>query len=63
MNNVFMLSDFVKSLIQKGDRMQAIRYIYDFELVKEFPPVPILKDHLTFKKLTETSHVPEVSFP
>ncbi|XP_074358945.1 uncharacterized protein LOC141698196 [Apium graveolens] len=54
------ISDLVKSLIQKGDRMQAIRYIYEFELVGEFPPVPILKDHLNFKEVTEASHVPKV---
>lgn len=53
------ISDLVKSIIQKGDRMQAIRYIYEFELVGEFPPVPILKDHLSFKKVTEASHVPK----
>lgn len=62
-NTVFMPTDLVKSLIQKGDRMQAIRYIYEFKLVGEFPPVPILKDHLNFKEVTEASHVPKVCFP
>ncbi|KAK1360342.1 hypothetical protein POM88_044816 [Heracleum sosnowskyi] len=53
------ISDFVESLIRKGDRPQAIRYIYEFDLVGKFPPVPILKNHLNSKKVTETSHIPK----
>ncbi|WOH04506.1 hypothetical protein DCAR_0623915 [Daucus carota subsp. sativus] len=48
-------TNFVESLIQKGDRLQAIRYIYEFELVGKFLPVPILKDHLSSKEVMEMS--------
>ncbi|WOH04507.1 hypothetical protein DCAR_0623916 [Daucus carota subsp. sativus] len=56
---VFRLSDknFVESLIQKGDRLQAIRYIYEFELVGKFLPVPVLKDHLSSKEVMKMSPV------
>ncbi|XP_063935013.1 uncharacterized protein LOC108227686 [Daucus carota subsp. sativus] len=47
--------DFVESLIQKGDRLQAIRYIYEFELVGKFLPVPVLKDHLSSKEVMKMS--------
>ncbi|XP_074358219.1 uncharacterized protein LOC141697629 [Apium graveolens] len=53
------IPDFVEILIQKGHRLQAIRYIYEFELVGKFLPVPILKNHLSFKKLLDASDVRE----
>lgn len=43
-------TDFIESLVQKDDRLQAIRYIYAFEVAEKFPPVPILKAHLTYSK-------------
>ncbi|XP_063942719.1 FRIGIDA-like protein 5 [Daucus carota subsp. sativus] len=36
---------FIKGLMKK-DRLQAIRYIYEFNLVGKFRPVSILKDHI-----------------
>lgn len=43
-------TDLVETLVQKDDRLQAIRYIYAFELVEKFPPVPLLRDHVSYTK-------------
>lgn len=45
-----MPTDFIKGLMKK-DRLQAIRYIYEFNLVGKFRPVSILKDHICSQNL------------
>lgn len=45
-----MPTDFIKGLMKK-DRLQAIRYIYEFKLVGKFRPVSILKDHICSQNL------------
>ncbi|KAA8536930.1 hypothetical protein F0562_029408 [Nyssa sinensis] len=45
---VYKIPDFIQNLIKKEQRLQAIRYIYAFGLVDQFPPVPLMKDHLTY---------------
>lgn len=43
-------SDFIQSLISQKKRLEAVRFIYAFELVDKFPPVPLLQDHLNDAK-------------
>ncbi|MCD7453887.1 hypothetical protein HAX54_022593 [Datura stramonium] len=37
---------FVQNLLTKQQHLEAIRYVYAFELVDHFPPTAILKDYL-----------------
>ncbi|KAK8504561.1 hypothetical protein V6N13_064023 [Hibiscus sabdariffa] len=41
---------FIRKLVEKKQHMEAIRFIYAFEQVKEVPPVPVLKDFLNHSK-------------
>ncbi|KAK8712937.1 hypothetical protein V6N13_148165 [Hibiscus sabdariffa] len=41
------ITGFIRKLIEKKQHLEAIRYIYAFEQVNEFPPVPLLKDFLS----------------
>ncbi|KAK3023670.1 hypothetical protein RJ639_043551 [Escallonia herrerae] len=55
------IPDFVQNLIQKEKWLQAVRYIYAFQLAVKFPPVPLLKSHLSgakelSKKICEEGH-------
>lgn len=38
---------FVRSLIERQLHLEAIRFIFAFNLVDKFPPIPLLKGHLT----------------
>ncbi|WOG84317.1 hypothetical protein DCAR_0103500 [Daucus carota subsp. sativus] len=51
LNYMGKVNDLITSLIEKGRRLMAIRYIYGFKLVEKFPPVPILNDHISFSNL------------
>lgn len=46
----FIVSDFVQHLISEKKQLAAVRFIYAFELVDKFPPVPLLKAHLNHVK-------------
>lgn len=68
LNFLVMPTDFIKGLMKK-DRLQAIRYIYEFDLVGKFRPVSILKDHICSQNLLpakihwkKTSSEPQVCF-
>ncbi|OIT39253.1 PREDICTED: uncharacterized protein LOC109238345 [Nicotiana attenuata] len=37
---------FIENLIRKRQSLLAIKYIYEFELVDSFPPVPLLKNYV-----------------
>ncbi|KAK8712926.1 hypothetical protein V6N13_148154 [Hibiscus sabdariffa] len=41
------ITGFIRKLVEKRQHMEAIRFIYAFEQVNEFPPVPVLKDFLS----------------
>ncbi|GMI65084.1 hypothetical protein HRI_000177700 [Hibiscus trionum] len=41
------ITGFIRKLVEKKQHMEAIRFIYAFEKVNEFPPVPVLKDFLS----------------
>ncbi|KAH9688463.1 Inactive FRIGIDA-like protein 2 [Citrus sinensis] len=43
-------ADYIQELIAKNRRLEAIRFIYEFELVDQFPPVPLLKGHAKYAK-------------
>ncbi|XP_052877302.1 LOW QUALITY PROTEIN: uncharacterized protein LOC128283929 [Gossypium arboreum] len=45
------LSGFIRTLVEKKQHMEAIRFIYAFEQVNEFPPVPVLKDFINHSKI------------
>ncbi|XP_002512283.2 FRIGIDA-like protein 2 isoform X1 [Ricinus communis] len=40
--------DFIQKLIDKNKRLEAVPFIYEFELVGEFPPVPLLRAHAEY---------------
>uniref|UniRef100_A0A2P2NFE8 FRIGIDA-like protein n=1 Tax=Rhizophora mucronata TaxID=61149 RepID=A0A2P2NFE8_RHIMU len=40
------INGFIQSLVEKAKRIEAIELIYAFNLVKDFPPEILLKDHL-----------------
>lgn len=42
---------FIQTLINKKQYIDAINFIYAFELVKEFRPVPLLKNYLKYSKI------------
>lgn len=44
------MTDYIQELIVKNRRLEAIRFIYEFELVDQFPPVPLLKGHAKYAK-------------
>lgn len=51
-NLCILFSDFVNRLIQRALHLDAIRYIYAFDLIDKFPPASLLKGYF--------SHVKEV---
>ncbi|XP_077217433.1 truncated FRIGIDA-like protein 1 [Tasmannia lanceolata] len=38
--------DFIQKLVSKGKQLDAVNFVYAFELVNKFPPVPLLKAYL-----------------
>lgn len=42
--------DYIRELIAKNRRLEAVRFVYEFELVDQFPPVPLLKGHAKYAK-------------
>ncbi|XP_050224657.1 FRIGIDA-like protein 5 [Mercurialis annua] len=40
------VSGFLQNLVKQNKHIEAIRFIYDFELVNEFPLVPLLEDYM-----------------
>lgn len=44
------MPEFIQKLITKGRQIQAMKFIYEFELVKLFPPVHLIKAHLRLTK-------------
>ncbi|KAK9292138.1 hypothetical protein L1049_020097 [Liquidambar formosana] len=47
----YEIPHFIHKLVKKGQRLMAVRYIYAFNLVDKFPPVPLLKDHVDYSKM------------
>ncbi|MBA0654068.1 hypothetical protein Goklo_021144, partial [Gossypium klotzschianum] len=45
------ITGFIRTLVEKKQHMEAIRFIYAFEQVNEFPPVPVLKDFINHSKV------------
>ncbi|KAH1083188.1 hypothetical protein J1N35_022949 [Gossypium stocksii] len=45
------ITGFIRTLVEKKQHMEAIRFIYAFEQVNEFPPVPVLKDFINHSKI------------
>ncbi|XP_073303050.1 FRIGIDA-like protein 2 [Primulina huaijiensis] len=40
------VSDIVKKLIDKGKQLLALKFVFEFELIDEFSPVPLLKAYV-----------------
>ncbi|KAL3851150.1 hypothetical protein ACJIZ3_013032 [Penstemon smallii] len=40
------IPDVIQRLIIKGRQLLALKFIFEFELTDEFPPVPLLKDYV-----------------
>jgi hypothetical protein len=45
------ITGFIQILILKKQPMEAIRFIFAFEMVNQFPPGPILRDYLSGSKI------------
>lgn len=43
-------TDVVQRLISKDKQILAVKFIFEFELTDEFPPVPLLKAHVMDSK-------------
>ncbi|XP_021282698.1 FRIGIDA-like protein 5 [Herrania umbratica] len=44
------ISGFITELVERKQHIDAIRFIYAFGLVSDFPPVPLLKEYLNHSK-------------
>ncbi|KAF5177736.1 Frigida-like protein [Thalictrum thalictroides] len=44
------IPDFVQKLTSNGKQLEAVKFVYAFELVDKFPPVPLLKDYFKQSK-------------
>ncbi|KAL7130848.1 hypothetical protein ABFS83_13G160000 [Erythranthe nasuta] len=44
------VSDIVQKLISKDKQLLALKFIFEFGLTNEFPPVPLLKDYVMYSK-------------
>ncbi|XP_007030122.2 PREDICTED: golgin subfamily A member 3 [Theobroma cacao] len=44
------ISGFIRELVERKQHIDAIRFIYAFGLVSDFPPVPLLKEYLNHSK-------------
>ncbi|KAJ4976330.1 hypothetical protein NE237_001436 [Protea cynaroides] len=46
------IPDFIQKLTSKGKRLEAVKFVFAFELADKFPPVPILKTYIKESKKT-----------
>lgn len=44
------MTGFIRELVERKQHIDAIRFIYAFGLVSDFPPVPLLKEYLNHSK-------------
>lgn len=44
--SLLLVTDLIKKLINKSKQLDAVKFIYAFELVDKFPPVPLLNAYL-----------------
>ncbi|XP_042490512.1 truncated FRIGIDA-like protein 1 [Macadamia integrifolia] len=44
------MPDFIQKLTSKGKHLEAVKFIFAFELAGKFPPVPLLKTHVKQSK-------------
>lgn len=49
-NYLWFLTDVIQRLIMNGKHIIALKFIFEFGLADQFPPVPLLKAHLTDTK-------------
>ena len=45
------ITGLIQNLILKKQPMEAIRFIYAFKMVNQFPPGPILRDYFSGSKI------------
>lgn len=41
----FWVAGIIEKLISKGNHIIAVKFIYEFEMTKQFPPVPLLEEY------------------
>eukprot|EP00268_Persea_americana_P015260 TRINITY_DN16972_c0_g2_i2.p2 TRINITY_DN16972_c0_g2~~TRINITY_DN16972_c0_g2_i2.p2 ORF type:complete len:114 (+),score=9.66 TRINITY_DN16972_c0_g2_i2:885-1226(+) len=46
LSRLLLVTDLIKKLINKSKQLDAVKFIYAFELVDKFPPVPLLNAYL-----------------
>ncbi|PIA58141.1 hypothetical protein AQUCO_00500230v1 [Aquilegia coerulea] len=44
------IPDLIQKLTSNGKQLEAVKFVYAFELVDKFPPVPLLKDYFKQSK-------------
>uniref|UniRef100_A0A1D1XYA1 FRIGIDA-like protein n=1 Tax=Anthurium amnicola TaxID=1678845 RepID=A0A1D1XYA1_9ARAE len=44
------MPDFIQKLSSRGKKLDAVKFVYAFELVDKFPPVPLLREHVNESK-------------
>lgn len=50
LTNLWFQIDVVRRLVCKGKQLIALKFIFEFELTDEFPPVPLLKAYVMDSK-------------
>lgn len=39
------IAGIIEKLISKGNQLIAVKFIFEFEMTKQFPPVPLLEEY------------------
>jgi len=47
---ILLVADLIQKLNSKGRQLDAVKFIYAFNIVDKFPPVPLLKAYITESK-------------
>lgn len=47
---ILCIADLIQKLIDNGKQLLAVKYIFAFDLIDKYPPVPLLKTYLDESK-------------
>jgi len=47
---LLLVADLIEKLNSKGRQLDAVKFIYAFNIVDKFPPIPLLKAYITESK-------------
>lgn len=45
-----MVAGIIEKLVSKGNQIIALKFIYEFEMTEQFPPVPLLVEYVKESK-------------